>query len=111
MALQLAAIVDALGGELHGDRGRTIERLAPLQTAGQNELTFLSNPKFVKDLAASRAGCVIVSPAVQEAAAARGDFILTPDPYLYFARLTQLWKSHLAPPMGESIHPSSVLQP
>ncbi len=111
MALQLAAIVDALGGELHGDGGRTIERLAPLQTAGQNELTFLSNPKFVKDLAASRAGCVIVSPAVQEAAAARGDFILTPDPYLYFARLTQLWKAHHAPPKGERIHPSAVVHP
>ncbi|HYP72131.1 MAG TPA: LpxD N-terminal domain-containing protein, partial [Variovorax sp.] len=71
MALQLAAIVDALGGELHGDRGRTIERLASLQGAGPTELSFLSNPKFQKDLAASRAGCVIVSPAARDAAEAR----------------------------------------
>lgn len=111
MALQLAAIVDALGGELHGDRSRTIERLAPLQSAGQGELTFLSNPRFLKDLAASRAACVIVSPAARDAAAARGDFILTPDPYLYFARLTQLWKAHHAPPKGERIHPSAVVHP
>jgi len=111
VALQLAAIVDALGGELHGDRSRTIERLAPLQSAGQGELTFLSNPRFLKDLAASRAACVIVSPAARDAAAARGDFILTPDPYLYFARLTQLWKAHHAPPKGERIHPSAVVHP
>lgn len=111
MALQLAAIVDALGGELHGDRNRAIERLAPLQTAGENELSFLSNPKFQKDLAVSRAGVVIVSPAAHDAAAARGDFILTPDPYLYFARLTQLWKAHHAPPKGERIHPSAVIHP
>lgn len=111
MALQLAAIVDALGGELHGDRNRAIERLAPLQTAGENELSFLSNPKFQKDLATSRAGCVIVSPAARDAAAARGDFILTPDPYLYFARLTQLWKAHHAPPKGERIHLSAVIHP
>lgn len=111
MALQLAAIVDALGGELHGDRGRSFERLAPLQSAGEHELSFLSNPKFQKDLADSRAGCVIVSPAAQEAAAARGDYILTPDPYLYFARLTQLWKAHHAPAKGERIHPSAVVHP
>jgi len=111
VALQLAAIVDALGGELHGDRTRLIERLAPLQSAGENELSFLSNPKFLKDLAACQAGCVIVSPAAQDAATARGDFILTPDPYLYFARLTQLWKAHHAPPKGERIHPSAVIHP
>jgi UDP-3-O-[3-hydroxymyristoyl] glucosamine N-acyltransferase len=111
VALQLAAIVDALGGELHGDGSRTIERLAPLQSAGESELTFLSNPKFVKDLAVSKAGCVIVSPAASDAAAARGDYILTPDPYLYFARLTQLWKAHHAPPKGERIHPSAVVHP
>ena len=111
MALQLAAIVDALGGELHGERGRVVERLAPLQSANEHELSFLSNPKFQKDLADSRAGCVIVSAAVQEAAAARGDYILTPDPYLYFARLTQLWKAHHAPAKGERIHPSAVVHP
>ena len=111
MALQIAVIVDALGGELHGDAARSIERLAPLQSASASELSFLSNPKFLKDLSASQAGCVIVSPAARDAAAARGDFILTPDPYLYFARLTQLWKAHHAPPKGERIHPSAVIHP
>ena len=111
MALQLAAIVDALGGELHGDRTRSIERLAPLSSAPADALSFLSNPRFQKDLAASQAGCVIVSPAARDAAAARGDFILTPDPYLYFARLTQLWKAHHAPPKGERIHASAVIHP
>ncbi|HSV58073.1 MAG TPA: UDP-3-O-(3-hydroxymyristoyl)glucosamine N-acyltransferase [Variovorax sp.] len=111
MALQLAAIVDALGGELHGDRTRSIERLASLASASADALSFLSNPKFLKDLAASQAGCVIVAPAARDAAAARGDFILTPDPYLYFARLTQFWKAHHAPPKGERIHPSAVIHP
>ena len=109
MALQLAAIIEALGGELHGDGTLSIERLAPLQTAQPDSLSFLSHPKYRKELAASRAGCVIVSPAMQDEAAARGAFIVAADPYLYFARLTQLWKRTHARPAAARIHPSAVI--
>lgn len=111
MSLQLGAIVDALGGELHGDAALSIERLAPLQNAQPDALSFLSHPKYQQELAASKAACVIVSPAMREAAAARGAYIVTPDPYLYFARLTQLWKSHHARPEADRIHPSAVIHP
>ncbi|WP_454903040.1 UDP-3-O-(3-hydroxymyristoyl)glucosamine N-acyltransferase [Variovorax gossypii] len=109
MSLQLGAIVDALGGELHGDATLSIERLAPLQNAQPDALSFLSHPKYQQELAASKAACVIVSPAMREAAAARGAFIVTPDPYFYFARLTQLWKAHHARPEADRIHPSAVI--
>jgi UDP-3-O-[3-hydroxymyristoyl] glucosamine N-acyltransferase len=109
VSLQLGAIVDALGGELHGDAALSIERLAPLQNAQPDALSFLSHPKYQQELAASKAACVIVSPAMREAAAARGAFILTPDPYFYFARLTQLWKAHHARPEADRIHPSAVI--
>ena len=111
MALQLGAIVDALGGELHGDATLSIERLSPLQNAQPDALSFLSHPKYQQELAASRAACVIVSPAMSEAAAARGAYIVAADPYLYFARLTQLWKSSHARPEAERIHPSAVVHP
>lgn len=109
MSLQLGAIVDALGGELHGDATLSIERLSPLQNAQPDALSFLSHPKYQQELAASRAACVIVSPAMREAAEARGAFIVTPDPYFYFARLTQLWKAHHARPDADRIHPSAVI--
>ncbi|MDZ4355240.1 MAG: UDP-3-O-(3-hydroxymyristoyl)glucosamine N-acyltransferase [Variovorax sp.] len=111
MSLQLGAIVDALGGELHGDATLSIERLAPLQNAQPDALSFLSHPKYQQELAASQAACVIVSPAMREAAAARGAYIVTPDPYYYFARLTQLWKAHHARPETDRIHPSAVIHP
>jgi UDP-3-O-[3-hydroxymyristoyl] glucosamine N-acyltransferase len=53
---------------------------------------------------------VIVSPAMREAAAARGAFIVADDPYLYFARVTQLWKAHARPDTAR-IHPSAVIDP
>ena len=111
MVLRLGAIVDALGGELQGDPELVIERLAPLQGAGPDALSFLSHPKYRKELAASQAGCVIVSPAMREAAAVRGSFIVTDDPYLYFARLTQLWKRSHAVADTARIHPSAIIDP
>ncbi len=109
--LRLAVIVDALGGELHGDPDTEIARLAPLQGAPADALSFLAQPKFRKDLAESKAACVIVGPAMQVEAQQRGAFILTPDPYLYFARLTQFWKARHARPEGDRIHPSAVIDP
>ncbi|MGJ7541401.1 UDP-3-O-(3-hydroxymyristoyl)glucosamine N-acyltransferase [Variovorax sp. LT1R16] len=111
MVLRLGAIVEALGGELQGDPELAIERLAPLQSATPDALSFLSHPKYRKELAASQAGCVIVSPAMRDAAATRGTFIVADDPYLYFAQLTQLWKRAHAPADAVRIHPSAVIDP
>ncbi|MGZ5270723.1 MAG: UDP-3-O-(3-hydroxymyristoyl)glucosamine N-acyltransferase [Ramlibacter sp.] len=111
MPLRLGDLVDSLGGELHGDPGLVIEGLAPLDSATPAQLSFLSNPRYRQQLAASRAACVIVAPAMREAAQARGAAIVTPDPYLYFARVTQLWKQRGAPPAGPAVHPSAVVDP
>ncbi len=112
MGLSLGGIVAHLGGELHGDAARPIDGLAPLESATSTQIAFLSNPRYQPQLAASRAGCVIVAPASGDAARARGDAIVTPDPYLYFARLTQLWKREvLGAQRVPGIHPSAVVDP
>jgi UDP-3-O-[3-hydroxymyristoyl] glucosamine N-acyltransferase len=109
VALRLGSIVEALGGELCGDPERLIDGLAPLEAATPQQLTFLSNPRLEPQLAGSQAACVIVAPALREAALARGDCIVTEQPYLYFARVTQLWKKELGAPEGPLVHPSAVV--
>ncbi len=111
MQLRLGSIVEALGGELCGDPERPVEGLAPLESATPEQLSFLSNPRYTQQLASSRAGCVIVAPALRDAALARGDCIVAEQPYLYFARLTQLWKRQIAPAPGPAVHPSAVIDP
>ncbi|MBI5277844.1 MAG: UDP-3-O-(3-hydroxymyristoyl)glucosamine N-acyltransferase [Burkholderiales bacterium] len=111
MALTLGEIVAALGGELHGDPALAVNRLAPLDTAQPGELSFLSNPRYRQQLAGSQAGCVIVAPALQDEARSRGACITTADPYLYFARLTRLWKERHAGESGARIHPSAAIDP
>jgi UDP-3-O-[3-hydroxymyristoyl] glucosamine N-acyltransferase len=109
VSLRLGEIVEALGGCLHGDAELRIERLAPLETAGPSALSFLSNPRYQQQLAASQAACVIVGPAMADAARARGACIVAEDPYVYFARATQLWKCRTALPQEAGIHPSAVV--
>jgi UDP-3-O-[3-hydroxymyristoyl] glucosamine N-acyltransferase len=108
---RLGSIVQALGGELCGDPGREISALAPLESAGPDELSFLSNPRYAQQLAASRAACVIVGPAMREAALARGSCIVADDPHHYFARLTQWWRRQLGTVPAPGIHPSAVVDP
>lgn len=111
MTLLLGSIVELLGGELHGDASLNIEGLAPLESATPRQLSFLSHPKYQSQLAASRAACVIVSPQMRDAALARGACIVTEQPYLYFARVTQLWKKSLPQVVRPQIHPSAVIDP
>ena len=109
MKLDLASIVAALGGELHGDASLVVTGLAPLDTATPHHLSFLSNPRYQQQLLASQAGCVIVAPQMTDAAVSRGACIVAENPYLYFAKLTQLWKHGPGPRAQASVHPSAVI--
>jgi len=109
--VRLADVVAALGGELHGDGDQPIGRLAPLEAADAHSLSFLANPRYAARMSASAAACVIVAPAQQVLALARGAAIVTPDPYLYFARLTQWWAARTRAAAACGVHASAVVEP
>ena len=111
MAAALHDIVAALGGELLGDAALRIDRIAPLEAATASSISFIASPRYRAQLATTQAGCVIVAPALRDDAARRGAAIVTPDPYLYFARLTQWWAARLRPRQAEGVHPSAVVDP
>ncbi len=112
MSLLLGQIVDALGGELEGAARETrIARIAPLESAGPGDLSFLSNPRYQQQLAASQAACVIVAPALREQARQRGACIVAANPYAYFARATQLWRQAQGRGPVPGVHPSAVVHP
>ena len=105
MVLRLDEIVARFGGEIVGAGDTVISRIGTLEGAGPGELAFLANPKYRHQLATTRAAAVIMAPpAVAGPAAA----ILTPQPYLYYARVAQ-W---LNPPAAvvAGIHPSAVVE-
>lgn len=111
MGLSLGSIVEVLGGELHGSPELLVEGIATLEAAGSTDLSFLSNIKYQNKLTASKAACVIVGPQMREPALSRGACIISDQPYLYFARLSQLWKRTIARPLQPLRHPSAVIDP
>jgi UDP-3-O-[3-hydroxymyristoyl] glucosamine N-acyltransferase len=110
-AVRLGDIVAALGGELVGDASLRVDRIAGLNEADESSISFLAQARYAGGLAASRAACVIVAPAQREAALARGAAIVSTDPYLYLARLTQWWVARSRQAAQAGIHPSAVVEP
>ncbi|MFN5158382.1 MAG: LpxD N-terminal domain-containing protein, partial [Betaproteobacteria bacterium] len=86
--VRLSELAQHLGGELRGDADALIQRLGPLETADAQTLSFLANPRYQAQLAATQAGCVIVAPALADLAAARGAARVGADPEPAVARGT-----------------------
>lgn len=83
--------------------------VAPLQAAGPDQVSFLDNRRYLKQLALTRAGVVIVSPAFADQVPATSTALVTPDPYLAWALVASLFHPRLSVPGG--IHPSAVVEP
>ncbi len=111
--MQLGQIIEALGGRLEqGDLALQIHAISSLENAGAHDFSFLSNLKLQQQLLASCAGCVAVSAKMEAVAQQRqGAYLVVADPYLFFAQLTQLWRSHhQIRPVHQGVHPSAVVE-
>jgi UDP-3-O-[3-hydroxymyristoyl] glucosamine N-acyltransferase len=100
-----------LGGELLGDATRSVSGIAALEAAGPGDISFLANPRHAAHLPQSAAGCVVVGPAQREAVAERPCAIISADPYVYYARLTQWWAARTRKPALLGVHASAVVEP
>lgn len=98
-----------LGGELLGRGDLLVDRIEPLERAGPSGIAFLSNPRYARQLQHTQAGCVIASPAHREVLARLPSAIVSADPYLAFARLTQWWARQGARQVPSGVHPSAVV--
>jgi len=107
MAVSLAELVVRFGGELVGDGARTIRQVAPLHRASSDEIGFVAQSKYLTQLASTGAGAVILPVDARDATDLPR--ILTPNPYLYFARVSALLNPPLRPPVG--IHPEATVAP
>ncbi|SRR5579883_155642 len=98
--MKLAELAAALGCELRGAGELEISGVGGIETAGSNELTFLSNPKYAHKLKRTRAGAVLVPRAMEGLASAQ---LISSNPYLDFARALAMFYQPPRPRPG--IHP------
>ena len=97
--LTLRELAGQLGCRLDGDGSIEIERLATLEAAGPGDLSFLANPKYSSQVAATRASAVIVT---EDAAPAPCAMLRARDPYLAFACAAALFAPDDRPAPGVS---------
>lgn len=121
--VSLRELAAALGGDLFGDPDQMVTGIAALAQAQAQHISFVSHPKYRSHIQSTRAACLIVPPDLAESARRRGACIVTPDPYLYYARLSQWWRARAArqPTAGRhptawvaddaDVHPSASLGP
>lgn len=101
--ISLAQLAMDLGGDLEGDPGVIVTGVAPLNTAGPGEVSFLANPKYRSSLETTSAGGVIVS---REVRAPGLNLIRVDDPYLGFAMVMELIHGEPYEATGISEHAS-----
>jgi UDP-3-O-[3-hydroxymyristoyl] glucosamine N-acyltransferase len=109
--VQLAQIVEQLGGELIGPADLPLTGLASLASAGLAHIGFVTGDKHRAALQTTQAGALIVPPSLAEEAAARGAVIVTAQPYLYYARLSQWWLRQQRAGEAPGRHPTAVVHP
>jgi UDP-3-O-[3-hydroxymyristoyl] glucosamine N-acyltransferase len=101
----LREIVERFGGEIAGDAEVRIARVATLENAADGAIAFFANPRYLRQLEATRAAAVILAPAARDAT--RAPRIVHDNPYLYFARVSALLNpSRRARP---GIHPTALV--
>jgi UDP-3-O-[3-hydroxymyristoyl] glucosamine N-acyltransferase len=103
--LTLGEIVQRLGGRVAGDPQTLVHQVASLEGAAPQHISFFTGSRYRAQLAATRAGAVIVGPeAERETTLPR---IVAQNPYAYFARLSQLFNPLVVQPPG--VHASAVV--
>jgi UDP-3-O-[3-hydroxymyristoyl] glucosamine N-acyltransferase len=102
----LAAVADAADARAP-PRRLMLSGVAPLQTAGAGEVSFLSNRKYLPALEQTAAGAVIVHPDLAARVPATAVALVTDEPYDAWARVAALF--HPLPPLHPGVHPSAVV--
>jgi UDP-3-O-[3-hydroxymyristoyl] glucosamine N-acyltransferase len=106
MALTLSEIASRLGGEVIGNGSTMIAGIGTLESAKTDEIAFLANPIYRRQLNSTHAAAVILSHGDRDLTDLPR--ILTPNPYLYFARAAGLFATaHNRVP---GFHPTSIVE-
>jgi UDP-3-O-[3-hydroxymyristoyl] glucosamine N-acyltransferase len=107
----LDVIAQAAKAELAGApwQGRLMHGVAPLQSAGPRDVSFLDNRRYAEALDVTQAGAVIVHPDFVSRVPGASVAIVTPEPYVGWAKVSALF--HPQADARAVIHPSAVVDP
>ncbi len=122
--LSLQELARRIGAEVRGGGpggAGQVSGVAPLETAGPSQIAFYANPRYRKDLLATRAGAVIVSDEDLKDVPQGSASLVAPQPYVAFAKASALFHQELTLRPGiragalvdetAEVHPTAAVSP
>lgn len=107
MGATLGELAVRFGLELHGDPEAVVHRVATLAAAGPGTLSFFANPRYRRQLRATRATAVVVAPAALADCPVAA--LVADNPYAAYARIAGVL--HPGPALEAGVHPTAVIAP
>jgi len=101
---RISDLGELLGAEIVGDGNHEIEGARSLDSAEQEHLSFLHNPKYVEEALSSRAGAILVADA---SLLPGRNLLVCPEPYLALAHALEYFYPSEVPSPG--VHSSAVV--
>jgi UDP-3-O-[3-hydroxymyristoyl] glucosamine N-acyltransferase len=106
----LSRVAETIGESAdHLPGERLFSGVGPLQTAGPDQISFLTNRQYSSALTQTRAGAVLLDPKLAHLVPPGTIALLSKRPVLAWARVAALF--HPLPPTRPGIHPSAVVDP
>lgn len=109
----LSELAAHVGGEVLGDPSLRIRGVNGLAEASADELSFYSNRKYRSEFERSRAAAILVGADVAERSGT--SLVRVPNPYVAFARISQLFSPRPRFPAGVHarawVHPDAKIDP
>lgn len=103
--LSLGELAVRFGCILKGDPDLRVSRVAALESADASSVTFLANPRYRRYLQQTKAGVVVLDPALADACPVNA--LLAKNPYATYARIAALLYPPPAAPPGR--HATAVI--
>lgn len=103
MKKTIGEIASFLCGELIGNSEVIIKNIKGIDEAGQGDLTFIANPKYLKNLETTNASAILVSRGSTKA---DKNLIVVEDPYIAFGKVLDLFypEDHDPPGISNDAH-------
>lgn len=107
--MKLSKISEILNGKLIGDGSINIDNVAKIESAKNNEITFIANPLYEKFFDVTKAGAIIISEQFLSKTNSKDkNLIVLNDPYSGFLKVLDVF-SFNKNLQSKGIHPSAII--
>lgn len=106
----LEELARTTNSRLVGDPSHRIYGVADLESASDQEASFLTNPRYHQAMIRSSAGVIVIKDGIERPE--NRNYLISENPDRAFQELIELYRSHTAPKSHfTGIHPTAIIHP